>query len=515
MANSLSLLGQQVGAIWREFGVRQKFGTIMGLLIVVSAIGALAYWSSRPDYRLLYAGLSLKDAAAVREKLDEEKIPCRLGDGGQALFVPAGDVYRGRLLLAAEGLPKDTSAGFELFEQPKFGLTDFAQQVNYQRALQGELERTIRAMHGIEQARVMLVLPKERLFASQATAKPTASILVTVRRDQAMAPAQVQSVVQLVASSVPGLKAEDVTVSDQTGRLLTRSVAADEGMAQSSDQLAVQEHLETALARKAQDILDKSLGPDKSLVRVTAGLDFSKIQKRVESYDSANRVVRTETIESESSENRGAGGGAAAGVVANVPVGNPAAGAADAGLSKNKKENIRTEYAIPSDVQQIVQNGLRITSLSVSVCVAKGAAARDAQAIKNIEELVRNAVGFTDTAQRKDSIKVSEVEFPTAAAPVPETWWAKLPVRPETLGQGAMAAGALLILYLISRRVLSSLTVQHEAAGVPVAALDREGGVGESSAPIEEGDLGRMRRLSEQNPKAVAAWINYVTTQEG
>jgi flagellar biosynthesis/type III secretory pathway M-ring protein FliF/YscJ len=245
-------------------------------------------------------------------------------------------------------------------------------------------------------------------------------------------------------------------------------------------------------------------------------LDFSKIQKRVESYDSANRVVRSETIESESSENRNGAGGGAAGVVANVPVGNPAAGGADAGQSKSKKENIRTEYAIPSDVQQIVQNGLRITSLSVSVCVAKGAAARDAQAIKNIEELVRNAVGFTDNGQRKDSIKVSEVDFPSTTAPAPEAWWAKLPVRPETLGQGALAAGALLILYLLSRRVLSSLTVQHEAAGVPVGALDREGGAGgEAGAPIEEGDLGRMRRLTEQNPKAVAAWISYVTSQEG
>ena len=141
MPNALRVLSLQIQELWRHFGPYQKTGIICGLLVTISLMVSMLFWSSRPEFRLLYSSLSLKDAAAIQEKLDEERIKYRLRNSGSSIYVPSSDVYNARLLLATEGFPKDTTAGFELFEEPKFGLTDFAQKINYQRALQGELEK--------------------------------------------------------------------------------------------------------------------------------------------------------------------------------------------------------------------------------------------------------------------------------------------------------------------------------------------------------------------------------------
>lgn len=519
MPNAMTVLGSQLKEIWRHFGINQKVSTILGLLITVGLMGGLLYWSSRPDFRLLYAGLSLKDAASVREKLEDEKIPTTLKDSGRAIYVPAGDVYRARLLLAGEGLPKDTSTGFELFEQPKFGLTDFAQQVNYQRALQGELERTIASMKGIDSARVMLVLPKEKLFAAEAEKKASASILLTLSGGASIGPSQVQSIAQLVSSSVPGLSPAAVMVTDQNGTLLSqRHDSADEPLEQATEQLSAQERAEALLTRKAQDLLDKALGLGKSIVRVNVALDMSKIERRSETYDSENRVVRSETIESENTSQPGGSGGAVAGVVANIPVGSPNSGTVEQGMSRSKKENVRTEYAIPSDVQHVIQRGARIANLSVAVCMAKGAAARTPDELKKIEQMVKNAVGFVESDLRKDTIEVTEMEFAPPEPAVKAPFWTRLPVRLDTLGRGALAVIILLVIYRISRRVMSGLVVvQQEEAGVPIQNLTGEYAAGSTRAVRGEGrggeatPLAEISRIAEQNPKAVAAWITSVT----
>ena len=519
MATSLKVLSVQLGEIWKHFGLNQKVSIIMALLITLGAIGGLLYWSSRPDYQLLYSGLSLKDAAAVREKLADEKIPYEIKESGHTLLVQAGDVYRARLLLAGEGLPKDNSTGFELFETPKFGLTDFAQQVNYQRALQGELERTITAMSGIEAARVMLVLPKERLFASEEEKKASASIMLTLGGGAALSPAQIQSISQLVGSSVPGLTANSITITDQSGNLLTRPAGLDNSeSAQATDQLAAQERVEILLTRKAQEMLDKSLGMGRSVVKVSAIMDFSQIEKRRENYDAEGRVVRAETIESESSSTPAGSSGQAAGVVANVPVGSPANGTIEQEMSKTKKENIRTEYAIPNDVELVTQKGARLANLSVAVCVAKGEQARGAEDIKKIEQMVRGCVGVVQNDLRKDTIEVTEMEFAPLPPPIVVPWWRSLPFRLDAVGRGLLSALLVYIIYRLSRRVIAGLVVRREDAGVPIQTLTDEypgleGGrrMGPRGEPVFDSALDEVTHIAEQNPKAIAAWIASVT----
>jgi len=517
MANSISLLGMQLKEIWSHFGINQKVSTIFALLLVIGVTAGILAWSSAPSYSLLYARMDLEDAASAREKLVEERIPVQIRDSGHSLYVGARDVYRAKLLLAAQGLPKKTSSGFELFEEPKFGLTDFAQKVNYQRALQGELERTISAMDGIESVRVSVVLPSDRLFASESEKKATASIMLNVGAG-GIEQAQVRSIKQLVACSVPGLSASAITVSDQQGRLLSKS-QGDEGMETgvATDQMEVQQKCEKLLAMKAQNLLDAALGKGRSVVQVSVLMDFSKIEKKKETLDAAGRVVVSEQIKSESTSSPN--GPLGSGVVATVPVGNPHAVSTGQSDSKTKSEDINTQYQVPSIIEHVVENGARVKSISVSVAVAEGDSPRTPADVTQIEDLVRSALGLVTSAERTDSIKVAEMAFvETAAVVSTSSMLDRLPVAPSAIINGVGGLVLLIVVVVMSRRISSRLSVTSEETGMQVASLAagqaaaaggfKAGGMGDE---VPDNTLDYLTRLAEHNPKAIATWINTVS----
>ncbi len=518
MAGSLSVVGRQLGSIWRHFGVNQKVSIVLALVATVALMAGLLAWSARPDYRLLYANLSLEDAAAAQERIEDENIPVRLRDSGRSLLVPAKDVYRARLLLASEGVLKDSSAGFELFEQPKFGLTDFAQRINYQRALQGELERTINAMSGIRSSRVTLVLPQRSLFATEAEKMAKASIMLTVADGETLSGAQVRSIQQLVAGSVEGLTATAIAVTDQHGRLLARGAAQEEGMEAASDQWEIQVKYEELLERKAQEMLDVALGAGRSLVRVSATLDFSRVEKRRETLDTESRVVIGETISTETSSEPGPGAGAGIAPFVQVPVGDPARMTVEQPMSKRKREDINTQYRVPSGQEHTVRQGARVQRLSVAVSVAAAAEPRSEVELQRIANMVRNAVGFVDSAERSDAIEVVEMPFPAAE---PETvaqapWWQAPPAFAFGIGRWLVGGLILLIVWLFSRRALASLMVERAELGAPAGALP-ESGSEEFGGMLNVGGVqieptfDGVARLAEENPRAIAAWITNVS----
>ena len=515
MLGAVSLLFRQIGAVWSHFGINQKVSIILALLVTLAAIGAVVYTSSRPDYRLLYAGMSLEEAARAREQLDEAKIPVQLRDHGNALYVPAADVYRGRLLLAASGLPGEASSGFELFEQPKFGLTEFAQQVNYQRALQGELERTISAVEGVLSARVLLVMPRDRLFASEQDKTASASIMLTLRRGARLEPDQVVSIGQLVSTAVPGLAEGNVTITDQQGRLLSdKTTPEDAALGSPRKHMDMRRGVEEELTRKAQDMLDRAIGPGLAIVRVSAELDFRQIERFNETYDTESRVVVRETISSEKSSEPISLAGAG---MARVAVGTPSDITIEQAMGQMKREDVETEYKVPSGRETVVDKGGRISRLSVSVSVAQGEQPRTPEAIEQIARMVRSAVGFS--APRQDTIEVLEMPFAAPQAK-PELdmwqWWQRLPVMPETLLRILIGLGLLGTLYAFSRKALRQLSVQREEVGTPVAEL--AGGEHATASlpeaePFEETmdkneQLEYASRLAEQNPSIVAIWID-------
>lgn len=516
MFGAVSLLFRQIGTIWSHFGINQKISIILALLVTLSAVGGILYVSSRPEYRLLYTGLSLEDAARAQEQLEEEKIPVELRNHGHALYVPVKDVYRGRLLLAATGLPGDTSSGLELFEQPKFGLTEFAQQVNYQRALQGELERTISSVDGVQGARVMLVLPRDRLFASEEDKSASASIMVTLRRGAQLEAHQVLSISQLVSTAVPGMSEGSVTITDQQGNLLSDPTQREDvALGSPRRHMDIQRGVEEELTRKAQDMLDRSIGPGMAIVRVSAELDFRQIERYNETYDAEGRVLVRETISSENSSEPITLAGAG---MARVAVGTPSDIAIEQAMGQLKREDVDTEYRVPTGRETVVDKGGRVSRLSVSVSVARGEEERSPEALQQIERMVRSAVGFS--AQRQDSIEVLEMPFaalPSAPGLEGWQWWQRLPVMPETALRILTGVALLLTLYAFSRKALRQLSVQREDVGTPVAEL-----AGESrrspealpeAEPFDDGmtkneQLEYASRLAEQNPSIVAMWID-------
>lgn len=520
MVNSLQLLWQHLSEIWRHFGKMQRISIVSGLGLAVMIMVGLLVWSAQPDYRLLYSGLSQSDSEQILDRLKEEDISVRLKDGGLTIYVKAKDVYRTRLTLASQGLPTDQSTagtGFEIFEEPKFGLTDFAQRINYQRALQGELQRTIASMRGIESTRVMLVIPKEGLLATEEERKSTASVLLHLDEGVSLSHKQVDAIVRLVSSSVKNLDASHVTITDQDGQLLTKASSDDPDapFEQANEQLATKMRVESQLTDKAQQMLDMVLGAGKAIVKVDADMNFDKMERRSESYDKAGRVAKIEQIESESSQTPGGYRGGVTGIRQNVPINKPEAASTDQQMSKMKKEKINNDYLVPTVVQHVTARGGKVNRLSVSVCVAQGAEPRTPAEMDKIRDLVSNAVGFSDTLERKDSIEVVEMAFPGPDS-VPTTWWTKYPFVFNNMGKWGVAAIVLIVALLVMRNVLSNLTIREEDTGVEVDQLvgdelsqqtipvvEEEENV---LSPLEE-QLQVIARVSRQNPKAVAAWI--------
>lgn len=524
MWQSINLLFRQVAKLWSHFGANQKVSIIISLVCIAAFIGGLLYWTSRPSYGLLYSGLSMEDAAAAAEKIREERIPVELRDSGRTIMVPAGDVYRARLLLAAAGLPKKSTSGLELFEQPKFGLTDFAQRVNHQRALQGELERTIMNMDGIQSVKVMLVLPSERLFAPASERKASASIIITTLPDATLGAGQVRSIRHLVASAVQNLDPTAVTISDQLGRLLSRGAGGSDvdGSQAAGEQMEMQEKTEQWLAQKAQTMLDGVLGAGHSIVRVNTTMDFSKVEKRRENYDGDKRVAISEKTSTESKT--APSGVHSSAAIATVPVQDPNKASIDQSMNKTKKEDSTTEYRVPSDTEHVVLQGARIQHLTVSVCVAKGEQARSKEELKRIENLVRNAVGFVESTERTDTIQVDEMSFPAPqSVPAPTSWQSWQPIVMPLATKAGTVLGILLALWLVYRHI-TRFSVQSSEVGIPIAAVAGGGGkaamgasmLGTSQSGMSEGEItpDDIAQLAESNPKAVAAWITSVSRSD-
>lgn len=515
MENSLKILVKQLGEIWRHFGVNQKTSIILAMLVTVGAITGMLYWSAMPSYRLVYSGLSLEDAAKAAEKLEESKIKVKLGDSGRSIYVPEKDVYKCRLNLASEGIPKSSSAGFELFEQPKFGLTDFAQKINYQRALQGELERTISSIEGISSARVMLVMPADKIFSSQTEKKASASIMVTVAGGNTLSSSQVRSIKQLVSSAVSGLSPASIAVTDQYGHLLSQRTEQDaDGMDGEGTQIEMQDKMEALLTKKAQEMLDTALGIGKSIVKVSANLDFSKVERRKESYEAEGRVAMSETISSETTSTPSGG------QAATVPVADPSKVTIDQGMGKSKKEDTTTQYKVPGGIETVVEKGARIKNISVSVCVATGVKPRTPEDLLRITTMVENAVGAVKGELRNDTVKVVEMEFPQPVKVEGPSWWQKMPIPLSTIGNGVFSLALLILIILVSRKIFAGLSLQREDVGVPIKNLYGvgsgtvgESAGGKSSPGIIEGEptMEQVSRLAEDNPKAVAAWITSVS----
>ncbi|MDX2481777.1 MAG: flagellar basal-body MS-ring/collar protein FliF [Desulfuromusa sp.] len=400
-----------------QWSLARKLSLLGATAVSILLFSLIIMQSQVADYSLLFANLPSRDAASVVEWLKGQKIPYRLEDAGRDILVPADKVYEARIELAGSGL-SEGGVGFEIFDKQSFGMTDFAQKVNYRRALQGELMRTITSLAPVESARIHLALPEKRLFREQQQ-QATASVIIKLTSGRSLKESQLQGIVHLVAGSVEGLDSENVTVVDSSGKVLSKSNADEMAGPMTPGMLNYQQTMERRLEIRAQSLLDRALGAGNSLVRVNAEVDFDQREKVEEALDPKGAVIVSEQTSTEEGGTESSGG--VPGVVSNLQDG--ATDTTTGSTSYNTPSSRSDEtvnYELSKVVSKIVQSVGTLKTLSVSVLVAdrvtpgvEGAGPtstpRTAEEITEIQQMVRSALGINDT--RGDLISVVSMPF--------------------------------------------------------------------------------------------------------
>ena len=407
-----------------HFTINQRLIILLALAGSIAGLVAVTLWTQQPDMQVLYANLAVDDAAGIIDKLKDAKVPYETTNGGTTILVPNAQVHDLRLEMAGQGLPHGGGVGYEIFDRTTMGMSDFVQKLNYRRALQGELARTITQMPEVERARVHLAIPERRLFATEQD-RARASVVVSLRANQMLSKAQIQGVVHLVSSSVEGLQARDVTVVDGHGNLLSNS-STDESAGLSGTQMEFQRTLEKDIETRIQTMLERIVGVNKAVVRVSSVLDFRKVEATEERYDPNGQVVRSEQRGQEKSNGVNGTTGGVPGVESNVP-GGAEAEAGQTSSNSNQTKNETVNYEISRTVSRIVEPTGTIKKLSVAVLVdgiyEGGGKAGDAGAeqqpkkyvprseeeMKRIEEIVKKAMGYS--TERQDQVEVVNVQF--------------------------------------------------------------------------------------------------------
>ncbi|GAB5542120.1 MAG: hypothetical protein SangKO_018800 [Sandaracinaceae bacterium] len=398
---------------WKALETRVRLGALAGVGVVIA--GAILFFAhgSNPDYGILFSNLSQEDAARIVERLRGLNVEYELGEGGTTILVAEDAVHETRLTLANEGLPSGGGVGFELFDTQRFGESDFSEQVQFRRALEGELARTIRHLAGVESARVHLVLPERRLFTTDES-EASASVALHMNPGWRLREDQVQGVQHLVASSVQGLAPGNVTVVDGDGRPLSEDGAESGEAVANAEELRHQ--IEQSKQRAVQQLLDASLGPGVAIVRVSAEVDMSREEHLQETYDPERIATRSfEITEERSAEAEGDAQGIP-GAASNLPGG--AAAEATAGESAAGRRHERRNYEVTKTVRRAFRPVGRLTRLTVAVVVdgtwdgegdARSYTERDADELTRIRALVSTAAGIS--AERGDEVTVENVAF--------------------------------------------------------------------------------------------------------
>lgn len=414
-----------------------KIPLIVAGAAAIAILVAMVLWAKSPDYRTLYSNVSDQDGGAIVTQLTQLNIPYRFADNGGAIEVPADKVHELRLRLAQQGLPKGGAVGFELLDQEKFGISQFSEQINYQRALEGELARTIETLGPVKTARVHLAMPKPSLFVREQK-NPSASVTVTLEPGRALDEGQISAVTHLVSSAVAGLPTGNVTVVDQSGHLLTQSNTSSRDL--NDAQLKYANDVEGRIQRRIEAILGPIVGSGNIHAQVTAQINFDNKEQTEEQYspngDAAQAVMRSRqlnTTEQIGGQNPGGVPGALSNQPApanSAPISTPPANqqngqqnnqqqqttstAANAG-PRNSSRNETTNYEVDRTIRHTKMNVGDVQRLSVAVVVnyktlpdGKPLPLTTDQ-MKQIEDLTREAMGFTE--KRGDSLNVVNSPF--------------------------------------------------------------------------------------------------------
>ncbi len=522
-------LFKSIAEIWKSLTAGQRV-TLAGTgMLTAALVGLVVWWSQKPSLSLLYGGLDTSEAAKISDELRDQKIPFEIGNGGKAIYVPGGLVYELRLKLASKGIPRagggSNGVGFEIFDKPTFGLSDFLQKANYYRALQGELSRTISQMEEVETARVLLVAPNERLFA-QEKGEVKASVFVQLRGQMRLGRQQVNAIRFLVANGVEGLKPNRVAIVDNTGTVLAEN-EEETSAGLSASQIEVRKNAEGLYVTKLQSMLDQVLGAGQSVVRVSVDMNFDTLQQTEERFDPATAVIRNESTTTEEATNPIRSSSGAPGISGNSS--NQVEVAQSQVLTgTSKKQNSSNQYEISKLVQNTIKGAGEIKKISVAVFVnqKKEGEGADAKVVPRTPEekallvnVIKRAVGFVEEGKgkRNDELALEEISF--YSNPAAEVGAVKGPSMGErvtswlpALGKIALVLLAFGLLYYFKTLLA---TVKSDSLRTDLS-LDSMGGVekggaatGLNGAPITVGDLSKLIRENPNNmSQALKAWMS-------
>ena len=494
--------------------------------LVVGGFVALLFWVNRPDYQVLFSNLETGDASKITQKLNEKKTPYQLKDGGGAILVPSEMVYPLRLELAGEGLPKGQNVGFEILNDMPFGTTEFVQKLKYKQALQGELARTIMGFESISQARVHIVPPGDSLFA-EPERPATASVVLKLHAGRSLDNRQIQGIVNLVARAVEGLKPENVTMVDMSGGLLSRGSEEDQTTAMSRTQFEYQQKLERNLQSRIQTMLEPVVGANKVVARVSAQVDFERINLVEEKFDPDRVAVRSEQRQKESS----ASGKSASGspdLQAQILPGQAASGSQTKGF---ERENATINYEINKVSRQITNSVGDVKRLSAAVIIdgpyvqEKGPdgkttskfAPRNKKDMKVFEDMVKRAIGYSES--RGDQISVSNIPFvlqeEEKEGAQTDPWWMDYGKRAAKPIFNVVLVCLFLLLAVKPFRkwikqngqLLAQPAVALPAGQQAAGRLPAQAGQAGIAGPEGDPATSNLLEISKGNPEAVAAII--------
>lgn len=386
-----------LNSFWNDLSLSARVGLIAGIAVIVLITAAAFFWVLRVDYQVLFANMSMQDTAVMAGELDRLKIPYKLGEGGTSILVDREAVLPTRLKLMGKEIPLHGAVGFELFNNTDFGMTEFAQKINYQRALQGELTRTIQSMSEVKEVRVHIAIPEQSLF-KQVSNRTKAAINLTLKPGEVLRKDQIGGIQRLVAAAVPGMAIQDVTIVDEHGVALTRTAPADGGGDGGASRLDLKKETEVYLAQKVARVLDSAFGPGQAIASVDVSLNMDQLkstQENVLAAPAERGQAQTGVIVRERENVREAAGGDSKFMDAAG-----AAGGARAGSSQRE-----TEYQVGKRVEQIVVPPGAIQHVQVLAVVRKPL---DGIQIAQIRKLIAAAAGASD--DRGDIVEVQSLD---------------------------------------------------------------------------------------------------------
>jgi len=539
--NSAALINQSINE--GGAGLNSQLGNKLILVVAAAAVVAMMVvfwlWSQQPDYRVLFSNYSDKDGGAIVAALEKMNVPYKFSDSGTAILVPASQVHQARLKLASDGLPKGGNIGFEILENQKFGVSQFVEQVNFQRALEGELERSIQSIGAVEVARIHLAIPKASVFVRDQQ-QPTASVLLNLRAGRSLDTQQVGAVVHLVASSVPNLPIANVTVVDQNGNLLSDTSKKMGANNLDPTQLKYIDDIQQGIVKRVESIITPIVGAKNVRAEASAEIDFSSLEQAAEIYKPNQKPDDAAIRSLQSNESLTSNGGSATGVpgaLSNQPPANAtapitaSAGATSGATAEtapvNNQKNTTTNFEVDKTVRYSQQSMGGIKRLNVAVVVNNMpvvgkngkvtyrplTAAEKTQ----INDLAMQAMGFNK--ERGDALTVVNSSF----AGEPEEIIPEVPMwkNPETIEYGKDALRfivGIVVVLLIYKRVLSPMlrkltTPVQKLLNAPDnedAVVNLSGAEGQAqltSVANSSSNLAAAKQLAKDNPRMVASVV--------